>query len=212
MILVKSAPLLKYHLNNACRETPKDVNQKLEIEPNKGLHKNKKSRTVHDSEEDDDVDMDNQDKFCSDLVSTLSTETTESGRKTWSQIMPEARKQTRLKLFFHLVTTIESNKLDILFARAFYSSSILFQIIEEENIVPAINGLQPSFLQQATTKQSVDLEYEHVTNASKLQIAISYGVTLVIDGWSNMRRESIINIVICSPQPVCYKSIDRYWQ
>ena len=49
-------------------------------------------------------------------------------------------------------------------------------------------------------KQTEEKVQEKVTGSNK--------VVLISDGWSNLRNESIINIILATPEPVFYKYID----
>lgn len=42
-------------------------------------------------------------------------------------------------------------------------------------------------------------------NAERLSNAA--GICLVIDGWKNVRRESLINVMACIPDPIFLKSV-----
>ena len=44
-------------------------------------------------------------------------------------------------------------------------------------------------------------------NENQVEIETGYGLSLVIDGWTNIRNESILDIIICTPKPIFYKSI-----
>lgn len=39
------------------------------------------------------------------------------------------------------------------------------------------------------------------------ELSESIGFTLVTDAWTNIRSESIIDIIICTPRPLFHKSI-----
>lgn len=47
-----------------------------------------------------------------------------------------------------------------------------------------------------------------MTRARDEAIEEAKGVSIVIDGWSNVRKDDIINIVLCTPKPFFYSSIN----
>lgn len=54
----------------------------------------------------------------------------------------------------------------------------------------------------------LDFEYEETKSDVERQIETSDNLSLQCDGWSNIRNESIVNIVVSTPQPFFIKSID----
>lgn len=90
----------------------------------------------------------------------------------------------------------------MLVARTFYANRLPFRIIDERNFVEIVKSLRCGYTLPNRRKLSgefLNMDFERMMAASKSQIAKSPGVILVIDGRSNIRPDSIVNFVICSP-------------
>lgn len=98
-----------------------------------------------------------------------------------------------------------------LLAKAIFSGNIAFEWIENPYLVKTFEKLGVTFnlpnrKQLSTTiLERVFTECDNFT-ASKLENA-DY-VSIVIDGWQNIRGLGVINIIICTPEPIFYKSFE----
>lgn len=229
-LLVKSAAKLKYHMINACSNIQDNIKTKLIAESNKWVHRQTKERavetktsnpgkdmsvTISDCISDSDDDTATYSCTASSLMSaSQSTRTqnfSEGSSGSMSVVKHRAKHQASIKSYLDVVTPSESKKLDILVARAFYSNRLPFRIIEEKNFVEMVKSLRCGYIlpnRRQLSGEYLNMEYDRVMVISKSLIAKSPGVTLVIDGWSNIRHDSIVNFVICTPQPIFYKSVN----
>ena len=96
-------------------------------------------------------------------------------------------------------------------ASFFFKNSLAFNIIKDPYLMKFCHTLRPSFvlpsLYQLKTTY-LDREYEDKQKSMDEAIEEAIGVTIVIDGWSNVRRDDIVNIILCTPKPYFHSSIN----
>lgn len=86
-----------------------------------------------------------------------------------------------------------------------------FNIIKDEHLMQFCKVLRPSFVLPSLHQLKstfLDQEYDEVKKLMDHAIDEANGVTIVIDGWSNVRRDDIVNIILCTPKPYFYSSIN----
>lgn len=101
-------------------------------------------------------------------------------------------------------------KIEELFARAVYSSGTPLQIVENENWKLFFKLLRPAWVVPSRYKLStchLESEFNIVRQKVESKISESHSLGLMCDGWTNIRREPIINYVITTPEPIFYKTI-----
>ena len=94
-------------------------------------------------------------------------------------------------------------------AKFFFKNALPFNIIKDEHLMQLCKTLRPSFVLPSPHQLRTSLlnqEYEDVTRTREEAIEQAVGVTIVIDGWSNVRKDDIVNIILCTPKPFFYSS------
>lgn len=94
-------------------------------------------------------------------------------------------------------------------AKFFFKNALAFNIIKDPHFIEFCKTLRPSYVVPTVHQLKnplLDQEYEDVTKARDEAIKEANGVTIVIDGWSNIRKDDIINIILCTPKPYFYSS------
>lgn len=95
-------------------------------------------------------------------------------------------------------------------ARAIYSSTCPLNLFDNVHWQNALNFLRPSFKVPRTYALSntlLEAEYTKVKSIVDDKVSKASSLGMQLDGWTNVRNEAIINIVITTPGPVFYKSI-----
>lgn len=97
-----------------------------------------------------------------------------------------------------------------LLARAVYCSSTPLSIVENEHWTQFFEKLKPSFKLPSRFELSnglLNAEYFRVKDTVEEKIEASLCLAIQMDGWSNVRREAIINVILNTPEPFFYKTI-----
>ncbi|CAG8847026.1 41218_t:CDS:1, partial [Gigaspora margarita] len=125
-------------------------------------------------------------------------------------VLDEATISTYQPINSLCITKEMQEELESLFARGIYSSGISFNITENCDIKAFFAKACPFF--KLPTRQSLSnihlfKEYNDMNIViGQLLNEIQY-FCLITDGWSNIRRDSIINYMIATPKPFFYKSV-----
>lgn len=94
-------------------------------------------------------------------------------------------------------------------AKFFFKNAMAFKLISDPYLMKFCKILRPSFnlpsVHQLKTTH-LTREFEEAKRSMDQAIEESVGVTIVIDGWSNVRRDDIVNIILCTPKPFFYSS------
>lgn len=105
----------------------------------------------------------------------------------------------------------DQKQAELLLARAIYTSSTPLSIVESDRWKLFFQFLRPSFQLPSRYQISHKLleeEYIRLHNEVELCIASATNLSIQCDGWSNLRNESILNIIITTPKPVFVKFIN----
>lgn len=74
-----------------------------------------------------------------------------------------------------------------------------------------LNVLRPAYTpptRHALSTHLLDTEFNRVQAKDKQTIDKADCISVISDGWSNVRGQGIINYIVTTPQPVFYKSTD----
>ena len=99
--------------------------------------------------------------------------------------------------------------MNALLARAIYASGAPFSILENKHWLAFFKVLCSAYVVPSTYLASEPLlvsEYHQTRFAALAQVAEVNAVTVMCDGWSNIRHEPIINFTSSVPQSVFWKS------
>ena len=94
-------------------------------------------------------------------------------------------------------------------ARAIYASGAPFSIVENKHWLAFFKALSPAYVVPSRYLVSEPLlvsEYHQTRLAALAKVAEVDAVTVMCDGWSNIRHEPIINFTLSVPQSVFWKS------
>jgi hypothetical protein len=111
--------------------------------------------------------------------------------------------------FVDRISDKEHEEIEQAVARAVYATNSSLSMFESKYWVEEFHLLRPTFSTPSRWKLNhtlLDNEYNRVAKVDE-RITAATSVTLISDGWTNMRGESIVNFLLCTPQPVFYRSI-----
>lgn len=98
----------------------------------------------------------------------------------------------------------------MLFARAIYASGSPLQLVENEHWASFFKKIRPSWKMLSRyklSKEHLEEEYNFIRTKVNTQVAEACSLGLMCDGWTNIRREPIINYVVTTPTPYFFKSV-----
>lgn len=119
--------------------------------------------------------------------------------------------QPIISSFFDSMSVTESEKLDSAFAKAVYSSNSPLSLTDNPFWQQFFKQLRPSYKLPSRHELSttlLDKEYEEVSQFVNEEIRKADFVTVITDGWSNVRNEGIVSYIVTTPTPIFYKSIE----
>ena len=132
---------------------------------------------------------------------------------------PEKPKQidapSTLVHFAGKMSTSDQEKLNALLARAMCARGTLFCMVENSHWQAFFKAIRPAYVVPSRYEVSEPLlisEYEKTREEMLIKVAESDAVTIMYDGWSNIRHEPIINFLLSVPQSVFWKSIHTEMQ
>ncbi|CAG8751801.1 21071_t:CDS:2 [Gigaspora rosea] len=120
------------------------------------------------------------------------------------------KQQTKIGNFLYKFTNANQKELESLLARGFYSASISFNVLENDDIKAFFSRALPYFKLPTCYSLSNSLltkEYFDLNTVINYLLNETQFLCLVTDGWSNIRKDSIINFMITTPKPLFYKSV-----
>jgi hypothetical protein len=87
-------------------------------------------------------------------------------------------------------------------------NSLPFVLAEDKTFAEMFRKLRLPYRHQISNRL-LDEEYDRVAKTTKEMISSSVGLTLILDGWTNVTRHSVINFVVSTTTgPVFYKNIE----
>jgi hypothetical protein len=107
-------------------------------------------------------------------------------------------------------TPQEKAKLDVLFARAIYSTATPFHIVENHYWIEFFRHLRPAYKlpsRHCISNPLLNKEYELMQEEVNIKMQAADALTLVSDGWTDNNGNSIINVLFCTPKPFFFKSV-----
>lgn len=97
------------------------------------------------------------------------------------------------------------------FARAMYATGSPLMLTANVYWKRFLNVLRPAYTpptRHALSTHLLDTEFNRVQAKDKQTIDKADCISVISDGWSNVRGQGIINYIVTTPQPVFYKSTD----
>ncbi|KAE8740220.1 hypothetical protein FOCC_FOCC014272 [Frankliniella occidentalis] len=140
--------------------------------------------------------------------SASSTTGSESSRASGE---PTRRSASMVRFVDQLGVT-EKKTLDEALARAMYASGTPLSTFENPYWKAFFAALRPSYKLPSRTplaKTLLDREFEKCVSSNKAKIENAQFLGIMTDSFTNIRQESVIDIVVTTPSPVLYKQIFR---
>ena len=108
------------------------------------------------------------------------------------------------------LTSLEEHSLDKVdadkkLAKFFYSTGIPFTAIENPYWLDFIKAVQPAYIspnRHNLANNLLDAEYQVERQDLDTILEEASNIALASDGWSNVRRESVLNFILCLPRPI----------
>lgn len=113
--------------------------------------------------------------------------------------------------FVDIVTPKYQEDLDVLWAEAVYSNMWSFNSTQNPILLDFFRKLRPGYRPPTAYQLSNRLLSKTVTKVEGLisdAINKSVAVTIKLDGWSDINRESIVNVALHAGRPIFLKSIN----
>lgn len=105
----------------------------------------------------------------------------------------------------------ENAELQLLWAECAYTYALSFHAMTGPKWTYFFSKIRPGFklpTRDQVANELLDKSFERVTKLAEEHIDKCDYISLVIDGWTNVRKDAIINIVAMTPKAVFLKSID----
>lgn len=113
--------------------------------------------------------------------------------------------------FLNSTTPAEKQQLDRMLARAIYSKFVPFDFIHNPHFVEFVRMLRNTYTLPTMHElrgKHLDQLFSNAQMRTEDAIKAAKHVTLVCDGWSNVRRDAIVGFVVCTPSPAFLYSVD----
>ncbi|XP_072564792.1 uncharacterized protein [Paramormyrops kingsleyae] len=113
--------------------------------------------------------------------------------------------------FFDFMDDTSQKNTDECFARAIYATGSPLMLTSNVYWKRFLNVLRPAYIpptRHALSTHLLDEEFSRVQAKVKQTIDQADCISVISDGWSNIRGQGIINYIITTPQPEFYKSVD----
>jgi hypothetical protein len=141
-------------------------------------------------------------KFAQKYVDDRETESTNSG--------PPPLKQTRVTGFYDTTPDELKNEIDNAVADFFFANGISFRVADDFYFRRLVDMLRPSYTPPCSSRLRTTLlsaAAEKAEEHTVQKIREAQYVSVLCDGWSNVRRERVINIVVCTPRPYIWSTV-----
>lgn len=114
-----------------------------------------------------------------------------------------------------LLTDEKVNDVQDKIAKLFYRTGISFRLADSEAFKDVVKSLNPALLNSIPSSRSLagnllDKQHDACMQLMNETLATKQNLTLISDGWTNVRHDHIVNFCIKAPgeQPFFYSSID----
>lgn len=200
------------HLLNSCRNCPAmTVGCIKEKMKSTTKHKQSHRYLASESRNQENTPSNQSDDQELEFLSVANSDCSNSSNISLSSIgEASSSRSTRLQSFCDTMSMKDAKTAQTLLAKAIYASGTPLSITENRYWVEYHKFLRPSFNLPTKFQLSNSILTETFKKVSaevqkKVDSAVSLG--LQCDGWSNIRREGIMNFLITTPQPVFYKTL-----
>lgn len=147
-------------------------------------------------------------KFPQDSTGMSSTQ---GENESESDTLLSAPGTSGIRRFFDSMDERSQRNADECFARAVYATGSPLMLPSSVYWKRFLNILRPAYTpptRHALSTHLLDDEFNRVQTKVKQTIVKADCISVISDGWSNVRGQGIINYIVATPQPVFYKSTD----
>ncbi|CAH1997534.1 unnamed protein product [Acanthoscelides obtectus] len=205
-----NATRMTNHILNQCSKCPLEIKQKYGNE----IQSSSKPSTSEEKGSNKDILLEALED--TSLPSTSKKDTSSMSSSSKSPLPSVKRKkascQQTLSGFFDKIAVSESSKIDEALARAIYASGAPFSLFKNKYWEQVFKMLRQSYQIPSPYAVSTNLlnsEYERVQINQSQKLSESDSLSIVTDSWRNIVGDGLINIVICTPMPLSYKTVHR---
>lgn len=131
---------------------------------------------------------------------------TRGNTESYSSTSTESKSGT----FLDQMPQEKNDKMQGLLAKAIYASDAPLSLVEHPLWKTLFKELRPAFslpIRKTLSTTMLEKEFRNSKNSVDKIINNSKFLSIQCDGWSNLRNEGIINVIITTPQPVFTKFI-----
>lgn len=121
------------------------------------------------------------------------------------------RKSGEISWHLDTVTPAPKKKLDELLGRALIVTSVSFNAMAHESWLNFFSEIRPAYLVPTPYflfGPLLDNEYSDVMRSVKIKLDNADSVTIMADGWTNVRGEGLMNFIVATPEPIFLKSVE----
>ena len=111
------------------------------------------------------------------------------------------------------VPSPSKERLEELCVSAVISSNVSFKFLDNPFFRKLFNKIPYNFSLPGRITASttiLDRMYERIVADRNKKIAASPAVSLIIDGWTNVRSAGVVNTIVCLPQPLFFSSEESH--
>ena len=144
-------------------------------------------------------------------TSSISFNSSVSQAGASSSDLTKRRLDRSIKSYFDHIDVYTQDEAIKSLSKFFFKNSLPFNIINDEHFIKFCKTLRPSYvapIPYLLKTTHLNREYEEVKKMTDDAIDEAFGVTIVINGWSNVRHDDIVNVILCTPKPYFFKSIN----
>lgn len=128
-----------------------------------------------------------------------------------SDTLSSARIVSRIRGFFDSMDERSQRYANECFARAVYATGSPLMLPSSVYWKRFLNVLRPTYnppTRHVLSTHLLDEEFNRVQTKVKQTVDKADCISVISDGWSNVRGQGIINYIVTTPQPVFYKRTD----
>lgn len=208
-----NATRMTNHILNQCAKCPLEIKEKYDIgNKNKNPSNSTSSTSLTENFKNNEKTVTLLEDPNVPSTSSLSDNTTFESSLPTKRRKVSCQQQQTLSGFFDKIAVTESAKIDIAIARALYASGASFSFLKSKYWEEVFKMLRPSYQIPSAHALSTNLlnaEYERVQTERDQRLLESNNLSLITDGWTNIVGDGLINIIICTPTPLFYKTVHR---
>ncbi|RWR99214.1 uncharacterized protein B4U79_18821, partial [Dinothrombium tinctorium] len=123
----------------------------------------------------------------------------------------QAKKQSTNDKYVAISSSDFKDEIDAHLAKAIFVNNLPFTIVQNKSFEAFVSKLNPSYKlpsRQYLSTTLLDNEYDRIQKQANKLISECNSLSIILDGWTNIKNNAVINIIVCTPTPIFYRSID----